>query len=135
MSSNAEVKFLSLWRQMFPSVELTEEYRFHPTRKWRFDFCHEASHTAIEIEGGVWSGGRHTRGYGYRGDLDKYNNASFLGWVVIRLSPDMITESNLSAVHSLIDLRNGSPQQAIELPLVESKPNARKRSRTPQVES
>ena len=134
MPSNAEVKFLSLWRQMFPSVELTEEYRFHPTRKWRFDFCHEASHTAIEIEGGVWSGGRHTRGSGYRGDLEKYNNATFLGWVVIRLSPDMITESNLLAVHSMIEMRNGLPQQAIELPLVESKPSAVRKRRTPQVE-
>ena len=54
-----ESKFAMLWktRNMVPRIELVREYKFHPTRKWRFDFAHVATKTAIEIEGGTWSGG------------------------------------------------------------------------------
>jgi len=60
------------------------EYRFHPTRKWRFDFAFPDKKVAIECEGGVWTGGRHTSGSGYVGDTQKYNEAVILGWRVLR---------------------------------------------------
>lgn len=71
------------------------EYQFHPTRKWKFDYliCHSGSgqgKTAIEIEGGVWSRGRHTRGAGYLGDMEKYNFACLGGYRVLRFTPDQI---------------------------------------------
>jgi very-short-patch-repair endonuclease len=100
-----EVKFARLWSSIQNSPQLVEEHRFHETRKWRFDFAHLESKTAIEIEGGVWSGGRHTRGGGYIKDAEKYNEAAFAGWAVIRLVGSMITIENCQRIKELIESR------------------------------
>lgn len=66
------------------------EHRFHPTRMWRFDFAWPEQHVAVEIEGGIWTGGGHTRGRGYREDMEKYNEAALHGWIVLRFTPKQI---------------------------------------------
>lgn len=71
-----------------PSPEL--EYRFDSTRRWRFDFAWPQAKIAIECEGGVWTGGRHTRGAGFEGDVEKYNAASLAGWTVYRVTAVMV---------------------------------------------
>ena len=71
-------------------VEFIPEYKFHPTRKWRFDFANIEKHIAVEVEGGVWIRGRHTRGQGYIADMEKYNEAALLGWRVIRATPQQV---------------------------------------------
>lgn len=60
------------------------EYRFHPERRWRFDFAYPDLKIAVEAEGGVFGHGRHTRGMGYVKDCEKYNQAVLLGWRVFR---------------------------------------------------
>lgn len=45
---------------------------------------------AVEIEGGIWSRGRHVRPKGYEGDVEKYNEATLLGWKLIRVTPKMV---------------------------------------------
>ncbi len=64
------------------------EYRFHPKRKWRFDYAWPEQKVALEIEGGIWTLGRHTRGAGFRADMEKYNEAGRAGWRVFRFTPD-----------------------------------------------
>ena len=61
------------------------EYKFHPVRKWRFDFAYPQYMIAIEYEG-VFGGGksRHTNVVGYTKDTEKYNEAAKLGWIVLR---------------------------------------------------
>lgn len=66
------------------------EYRFHPSRKWRFDYAWPDKLVALEVEGGVWSGGRHTRGAGFLKDMEKYNEAAGLGWAVVRCTPSSL---------------------------------------------
>ena len=66
------------------------EFKFHPTRKWRFDYAFPEHKIAIEIEGGIWIHGRHTRGRGYEKDLEKYAEALTLGWRVLRIGDKMI---------------------------------------------
>lgn len=66
------------------------EFRFAPPRKWRFDWCWPDSKIALEVEGGIWTRGRHTRGAGFLKDLEKYSEAAILGWTVIRVTPDMM---------------------------------------------
>jgi len=63
------------------------EYAFCEGRKWRFDFACPDIATAIEIDGGVWSGGRHGRGAGMLADMEKLNTAQLFGWIVLRYSP------------------------------------------------
>jgi len=69
------------------------EYKFHPKRRWRFDFAFPLIKIAVEIEGGVWSGGRHTRGAGFIKDMEKYNAAVLLGWRVLRYSGETMTQA------------------------------------------
>lgn len=69
-----------------PSIE----HRFHPVRRWRFDFAWPDSMVAVEVEGGVYSGGRHTRGVGFENDCEKYNEATLLGWRVMRVTGTQI---------------------------------------------
>lgn len=66
------------------------EVKFHPTRKWRFDFAWPDKKLAVEIEGGVYSGGRHTRAKGFIADCEKYNEAAALGWTVLRFTADEV---------------------------------------------
>ena len=42
----------------------------------------------LEIEGAVWTGGRHVNPSGYLKDIEKYNAAAVLGWRMIRCTPD-----------------------------------------------
>lgn len=63
------------------------EYRFHPTRKWRLDYGNPKRKLAVEIEGGAWSGGRHTRGAGFIRDIEKYNTLASMGWLLFRCTP------------------------------------------------
>ncbi|MEW6507202.1 MAG: DUF559 domain-containing protein [Bacteroidota bacterium] len=61
------------------------EYKFHPTRKWRFDFALPNQKVAIEFEGGVFlPKARHTSMVGYSKDVEKYREAVLLGWKVLR---------------------------------------------------
>ena len=71
-------------------IEFIQEFRFNPERKWRADFHLVGTKILIEVEGGIWSGGRHTRGKGYIADMDKYNSATALGFSVYRYSTEQV---------------------------------------------
>lgn len=107
--SALEVKWVRLWGEA-DGPELVEEYRFHPTRKWRADFAHEESKVLIEIEGGAW-GGRHTRGAGFTADLEKYLAAFLGGWTVVRIGAKQIdshtVQSVIDAVRERMGVRSG----------------------------
>jgi very-short-patch-repair endonuclease len=66
------------------------EYKFHPSRCWRFDFAFPGYKIAVECEGGVYINGRHNRGKGFSDDLIKYNSAVMLGWRVLRFTPQQV---------------------------------------------
>lgn len=68
-------------------IDCVREYRFHPTRQWRFDYAIPDLRIAIEIDGGIWINGRHNRASGYLGDMEKFNTAATLGWVVLKFTP------------------------------------------------
>ena len=66
------------------------EYKFHDTRKWRFDFAYPSKMIAVEVEGGVYNHGRHTRPKGFESDCQKYNEAAMDGWLVLRFTGNMV---------------------------------------------
>lgn len=71
-------------------INFEQEYKFHPERKWRADFFITGTNILIEVEGGIWSGGRHTRGKGFIADMEKYNAAAILGFKVLRFDTQQV---------------------------------------------
>jgi hypothetical protein len=84
---------------------LIDTYRFHSTRKWRIDLyfpeCikttednwdYSCASLAVEIEGGAWINGRHTRGKGYLDDMEKYNEMTLAGIRLLRVTPAMVQD-------------------------------------------
>lgn len=66
------------------------EYRFHETRKWRFDYAWTHARLALEVDGGIWVRGRHSGGAGQLKDMEKFNAAACQGWRVIKVTPQQI---------------------------------------------
>lgn len=64
-----------------------EEFRFHPTRKWRADFAIPSAKILIEIDGGIWMQGRHNRPAGFEADQIKRNAAAALGYLCLHFLP------------------------------------------------
>lgn len=80
-----------IWNELVPwalkkGIPVVQEHRFHPERKWRFDFALPENKVAIEYEGLFSEKSGHTTIGGYTKDVEKYNEAQALGWRVIRFT-------------------------------------------------
>ena len=108
MPLTAADRFILLCAQHGLQVPV-KEYGFHPKRKWRFDLAWPDlwvfdGPLALEIEGGAFTGGRHTRGAGFVKDLAKYNEAVRLGWRVLRVLPNQLeTPETLALVRACLE--------------------------------
>lgn len=74
------------------------EYQFSAEREWRVDFAWPDSMLILEVEGGIWKGGRHTRGKGFLDDIAKYNSATLMGWRVFRVTPEEVESGAAAAL-------------------------------------
>lgn len=90
-------RFENLWL-LCGGPTLEREYRFHPVRKWRADYCHVATRILVELEGGLYGGGRHSRASGFLGDIEKYNAAAMLGYTVLRLGTGQVDREHVSQI-------------------------------------
>lgn len=67
---------------------LVTEFKFHPRRRYRFDFAITSQDRkikcGIEYEGIFSEKSRHTTFQGYSNDAEKYNLAAASGWIVFR---------------------------------------------------
>lgn len=84
LSAGEEAYALHLRAHKLPKP--VREFVFDDKRKWKFDFAWPRLFLAAEIEGGTFSGGRHTRGVGFAKDAEKYNAAVLQGWRVLRFT-------------------------------------------------
>jgi very-short-patch-repair endonuclease len=104
---NAPPKALSKGEELFAlhckvhKLNPEREFKFHETRKWRFDFAFPSEKLAIEVEGGTWTNGRHSRGGGLEADCVKYNTAVLAGFHVLRFTTRMV-ESGL-AINTVLE--------------------------------
>lgn len=106
MTSNAE---LTLAVQLeWAGIPFEREYRFAPPRRWRADFLISNTHVSldshgdpvhieddrilVEIDGGAFVGGRHSRGTGVESDAEKQSAAAILGYRVIRATPAQVDD-------------------------------------------
>jgi hypothetical protein len=109
--SKLELEFLALWRligrqewgEEYPEP-LREHYFYEPYRRWRFDFAWPRQLVAVEVEGGIFTQGRHARGSGISEDAIKYNAAAFIGWAVIRLTGPQLREAPIPTLEQIARL-------------------------------
>lgn len=86
----------------------TPEYQFakDAKRRWRIDyyFEHEDRKVALEVEGGIWTKGRHTRSTGFVKDMDKYNEMAKRGILLIRVEPkNLLTTGNIENIKNALN--------------------------------
>jgi very-short-patch-repair endonuclease len=114
MTSNAETLLAVQLEQA--GIPFEREYRFHESRKWRADFAIRRyqlggipSLLLIEVDGGSWVAGRHTRGSGFEKDAEKLNAAAELGYRVLRYTPRMIESGEaLEQIRRILSMRNAA---------------------------
>lgn len=84
-----------LLRQYSLPPVIREWQFFYPHRLWAFDYAfpYTGAGLAFEIDGGVYTSGRHTRGSGYSEDCLKMAAAIAAGWIVVRLPAHWLTRS------------------------------------------
>ena len=101
MSEDKSGLFLHFWQLLAPAAPApVAEYRFHPTRKWRFDWAWPSLRVAVEVDGGAWlaRGGRHAQDP----DREKLNAAAALRWLVFRFSPAMLKRDPVGCVEQVL---------------------------------
>lgn len=106
--SALEDQFEKLWKGFNPDIALEREFsdiaaweadfqeryaKSKRSKRYRLDFAHPLSLTGVEIQGGVYSRGRHVTGSGYERDCRKYNLAYTSGWTIFLLSSTMAKDS------------------------------------------
>lgn len=74
------------------------EVLFATGRRFRFDRAWRAVKVAVELDGGVYTNGRHVRGAGFERDLEKMNLAVLYGWRVLRYSSRMVKDDPESVI-------------------------------------
>lgn len=63
-------------------------------KAWRIDFAWPDRLLAVEVEGGGWTGGRHTRGKGFEEDMQKYHRLMGLGWTLYRCDSRLVNSGD-----------------------------------------
>lgn len=69
------------------------EFRFHETRKWRFDYAWPDLLIACEYQGLAWKGegvSGHQSVDGLRNDCEKFTEASLAGWTLILITAETV---------------------------------------------
>lgn len=102
MRNRFAATFEATWR-LLDGPELEKEFQFCPDRQWRADYMFKVGkqNYLVELDGGVYSRGRHTRGPGYVEDCFKLNTATLLGYRVIRIATGM---GNADYLRKIIDI-------------------------------
>lgn len=105
LGSSLERAFDTQWTRLAPSdaPAPVAQHRF-TTRKWAFDRAWPDHMVAVELDGGVWSGGRHTRGQGYIDDCTKLNAATVRGWRVLRFTSVHLEQDPQGCIDQVLKL-------------------------------
>lgn len=74
------------------------EFKFSDDRLWRADYCWPLQLLICEVEGAIWTNGRHTRGQGFLNDMEKYNAAAVLGYRLLRVTPSTLHANDTIAM-------------------------------------
>ena len=110
---------------LFRGLTFEREYRFATQigRNWRFDFAFREYHLGVEIDGvnvrriggELIVQGRHATITGIRGDNEKLNTATRLGWSVLRfLQSDVKPRHAIEFTLRVLEERGWKPQRGVQ---------------------
>ena len=68
------------------------EFKAITDRRFRFDFAWPDHNMLVEVQGGTWNSGSHSRGTGISRDTEKANLAVLSGWKVLAFTTDQIRD-------------------------------------------
>jgi len=71
------------------------EYRFCKDRRWRADWAFLKEKVAVEIQGGLHVGGRHTRGAALEREYEKLNELAIMGFRVLLVTPEQFERGDV----------------------------------------
>ncbi len=86
------------------NIAFVKEYKFCKERKWKIDYYLPELNVAIEVEGGVWSGGRHINPKGFLNDIDKYNAITMAKIQLLRIDTDRLNSAYFKGL--ILTLKN-----------------------------
>ncbi len=52
----------------------------------------------VEVQGGIWTQGRHTRGLGYQADCLRMAEAQIAGWDILYVTTEMVEDGSALAL-------------------------------------
>jgi hypothetical protein len=97
--SDLERLFLSHWMRRYPRMPPSNNYPFHLSRNWRFDFAWITHKVAVEIQG---MGPGHCSLSGMTKDYDKHMGALLDNWKVVYLTTTHLLPENEEGTCSII---------------------------------
>jgi very-short-patch-repair endonuclease len=109
-------QFETVW-QRCNGPALRKEFKFCEVRDWRNDYLHEPTRIIIELDGGVFNGGRHVRPQGFIEDCVKLNMATMHGYGVIRIPTGFATDNYLSQIIAFLQNAQEGQNQKQGLPV------------------
>lgn len=92
------------------SIGLALEHRFHPVRRWRFDYAFPDLMIAVEYDGLMFRSVGHTSLGAIMSDMERTNQAQLLGWTIYRANAKTVANKEFFAVIEEA-LRIASPAQ------------------------
>lgn len=95
MASNTYIPIVNALCDQLGIPRPAAEVRFANPRRWRLDFGwtkpgKNGHKIALEVQGGIWTSGRHSRGSGLLKEYKKMNAAARLGWRVCYCTPQTL---------------------------------------------
>lgn len=113
IKSERERDFLMMWRSLanpLRSWDPVRQHRFATEADWTFDFAWLSVRVAVEVHGGEWANGRHTRGAGFVEDCRKARAAARLGWLLLPIAGSEIKKRPvqlLDDLQAVLEARKG----------------------------
>lgn len=85
------------------------EFHHIPGRRFRLDYAWPDYRIGLEVQGGIWTRGRHSRGPGQKTDMEKNNLGILNGWRVFQCVPGKEAQAIVKCVKPAM--------QAIHIPM------------------
>ncbi len=95
MKTNPDI-VIAYWRAAGIPEPITE-YKFAIMlgRKWRMDYAWPERKLALEVQGGIFIQGRHSRGAALLKEWEKLNTAAGIGWRFLYCQPSDLLKQPL----------------------------------------